>query len=91
MCNVHTTYVLLHLCIVKRTLFRVVAYDIAKVRNICCIASNLQIFWYGSTEWNIEENFSMESNMKWTIFSMEWKKIARMDYGKIIFHSMPGQ
>ena len=39
-------------------------------------------------EWNMEENFSME----WKIFSMEWKwkwkKIASMDYGKIVFHSI---
>ena len=39
---------------------RVVAYNIAKVQNICCIASSLKIFWYGSIEWNMEENFSME-------------------------------
>ena len=38
-------------------------------------------------EWNMEENFSME----WKIFSMEWKwkKIASMEYGKIVFHSIP--
>ena len=33
----------------------------------------------------MEENFSME----WKIFCMEWKTIARMEYGKIIFHSIP--
>ena len=33
----------------------------------------------------MEENFSME----WKIFSMEWKKIASMEYGKIAFHSIP--
>ena len=35
----------------------------------------------------MEENFSME----WKIFSMEWKwkKIVSMEYGKIIFHSIP--
>ena len=38
-----------------------------------------------SMEWNIEENFSME----WKIFGMEWKKIASMEYGKIVFHSIP--
>ena len=36
-------------------------------------------------EWNMEENFSVE----WKIFSMEWKKIASIEYGKIVFHSMP--
>ena len=40
-----------------------------------------------SMEWNTEENFSME----WKIFGMEmeWKKIANMEYGKIVFHSIP--
>ena len=40
----------------------------------------------------MEENFSMEWNMEWKIFSvewkifgMEWKKIASMEYGKIVF------
>ena len=37
-----------------------------------------KILWYGSTEWNMKENFSME-----------WKKIASMEYGKIIFHPIP--
>ena len=36
-------------------------------------------------EWNMEENFTIE----WKIVSMEWKKIASMEYGKIIFHTMP--
>ena len=35
------------------------------------------------------ENFSLEWNMKWKIFSMEWKKIASLEYGKILFHSIP--
>ena len=33
----------------------------------------------------MEENFSME----WKIFGMEWKKITSMEYGKIVFHSIP--
>ena len=37
----------------------------------------------------MEENFSMEWNMEWKIFGMEWKKIASMEYGKIVFHSFP--
>ena len=36
-------------------------------------------------ERNMEEKFSV----KWKIFRMEWKKIASMEYGKIVFHSMP--
>ena len=37
----------------------------------------------------MEENFSKEWNMEWKIFSIEWKKIASLDNGKIVFHSMP--
>ena len=37
----------------------------------------------------MEENFSMEWNMEWKIFSTEWKKIASMEYGKFVFHSIP--
>ena len=33
----------------------------------------------------MEENIGME----WKIFGMEWKKIASMEYRKIVFHSMP--
>ena len=44
-----------------------------------------------SMEWNMEENFSMEWNMELEIFGMEWKwkKIACIEYGKIVFHSIP--
>ena len=44
-----------------------------------------------SMEWNITESFGVEWNMEWKIFSMEmeWKKIACMEYGKIIFRSIP--
>ena len=38
-----------------------------------------------SMEWNTEENFSME----WKIFGMEWKKIGNMEYGKIVWNSIP--
>ena len=44
-------------------------YKGAKQQNIRCIASSLKFVWYGSMEWNMEENFSME----WKIFGMEWK------------------
>ena len=75
----------LHLGIIMR----VVAYNIAKVQNIRCIVSTLKVLSYGSMEWNMEENFSMQWNMEWKILSMEWKKIASMEYGKIVFHSIP--
>ena len=45
-------------------------------------APGLNLFWYGSMEWKMEKIFSM----KW---NMEWKKIARMEYGKIVFHFIP--
>ena len=37
----------------------------------------------------MEENFGMEWNMEWKIFSVEWKKIASMEYRKNVFHSKP--
>ena len=51
----------------------VVAYNIAKNQNIRCNVSGPKFLWYGSMEWNMEENFSMEWNMEWKIFGMEWK------------------
>ena len=36
----------------------------------------------------MEENFSMEWKMEWKIFGMEWKKIASIEYGKIVFLSI---
>ena len=48
---------------------------------------SLQIIpWYGSMEWNMEENFSMERKIfsikwKWYGMEMEWKKISSMKYG----------
>ena len=55
---------------------------VAKMQYKLRVASGINIPWYGSIEWNMEENFDMEWNM-------EWKKIARMKYGKIVFHSIP--
>ena len=59
----------------------------AKVGDKLRVASDLNLPWYGSIEWNMEENFRME----WKISSiyMEWKKIASMEYRKIVFHSIP--
>ena len=37
----------------------------------------------------MEENFSTEWNMEWKTFGMEWKKIAIMEYVKIVLHSIP--
>ena len=27
--------------------------------------------------------------VEWKIFSMKWKKIAGIEYGEIVFHTMP--
>ena len=88
----HTRYRSLHLSIAGAPL-RAVAYNIPKVQSnkiyIRCIASSLTFLWYGSMEWNMEDNFSMEWNMEWKIFGIEWKKITSTEYGKIVFHSIP--
>ena len=67
----------------------VVACNIAKVQNIRCIASSQKFFlvWeygmeYGRKFWYGMEDFKYE-------MEMEWKKIASVEYGKIIFHSIP--
>ena len=52
--------------------------NVAKMQYKLRVASGLKLPWYGSMEWNMEE-----------YFSMEWKKIAHMEYGKIVFHSIP--
>ena len=65
---------------------------VAKVKYTLRIASGLNLPWYKSMEWNMEENFRMEWNMESKIFSMEWKKTASMKYGKsssIPFHILP--
>ena len=63
--------------------------NVAKVQYKLCLAFGLNLPWYGNMEWNMEENFSMEWNMEWKIFTMELKKIASSEYGKIIFHFIP--
>ena len=52
--------------------------NVAKVQYKLRVASGLSLLWYGSIEWNMEENFSME-----------WKKIVSMERGKIVFHFFP--
>ena len=51
--------------------------NVAKVQYKFRVEPSLNLPCYGS----IEEKFCMERNMKW--------KIARMKYGKIVFHSTP--
>ena len=54
--------------------------NVAKVQYKLRVASGLNLPWCGSMEWNMDEKFSME-----------WKKIARMEYRKnrLPFHTMP--
>ena len=47
--------------------------NVAKAQQKLRIACNLNLPWYGSMKWNMEENFSVELNMKCKIFSMKWK------------------
>ena len=47
--------------------------NVAKVQYKLRVAYGLNLPWYGSMKWNMEENSSMEWNMEWKIFSMEWK------------------
>ena len=58
--------------------------NLAKIQYKLRVSSGLNLFLYGSMEWNVEENFRME----WKIFSIESKKTASMEYGKIVFHSI---
>ena len=70
---------------------RAVAYNIAKVQGNKIYVALLPVKnFFGMEVWNgnMEENFSMEWKMEWKIFGMEWKKIASMEYGKIVFHSI---
>ena len=71
---------------------RAVAYNIAKVQNIRCIASSPKILWYGSMEWNMEENFRMEWNGRFLVWNGNGME-ENCQYGiwknHIPFHSMP--
>ena len=67
-------------------------HNVAKVQCKLRIASGLNLPWYGSMEWNLEENFSTE----WKIFSMKWKWNGRKlpvrnieKSSSIPFHTMP--
>ena len=70
--------------------------NVAKIQYKLRVASGLVLPWYGSMKWNMEENFSMEWNMEWKIFSMEWKWNGRKlpvwiteKSTSIPFHTMP--
>ena len=59
-------------------------YKAAKY-TLHCFQSKICLVWKYGMEWNMEDYVSMD----WKIFSMEWKKIASMEYEKIVFHSIP--
>ena len=60
-------------CLTSRVATRKGTLNVAKVQCKLRVASGLNLSWYGSMEWNMEENFSMDWNMEWKIFSIEWK------------------
>ena len=79
----HTRYRLLHLGIFDAP-SRAVAYNIAKMRSSKIYVALLPVqnfcgmeVWKKILVWNGK------------FLSMEWKKIASMEYGKIVFHSIP--
>ena len=69
-------------CFTSRATFCKGTLNFAKVQYKLRVAFGLNLPWYGSMEWNMEENFSMEWNM-------EQKKIASMEHVKVVFHSIP--
>ena len=69
---------------------RVVAFNIANMQNIRCIASILKILWYGSMEWNMEEIFSMEWNGRFLVWNGRKLLVWNMEKSSSIpFHTMP--
>ena len=70
--------------------------NVVKIQYKLRVISGLNSSWYGSMECNMEENFSMEWNMEWKIFSMEWKwngrklPVCNMEKSfSIPFHALP--
>ena len=47
--------------------------NVAKIQQVykLRVVSGRNLSWYGSMEWNMEENFSMKWNMESKIFSLE--------------------
>ena len=73
------------LCLPSRATTCKGSINVAKVQHKLPVASGLYLAWYGSMEWNMEENFSME----WKIFSMEWKWHCELWKDRFPFHSIP--
>ena len=80
----HIRYQSLHLSIGGAP-SRAVAYNIAKVQatkyTLHCFQSKISLVWKYGMEYGMEDF--------WYGMEMEWKKIASMEYGKIVFHSIP--
>ena len=67
---------------------------VAKMKYKLHVASCLNLPWYGSMEWNMEENFGTEWNMERKIFSMDGNGMEEnFQYGiwknLLPFHTMP--
>ena len=56
-------------CLPLQTTTCEIKLNVAKVQYKLSVALGLNLPWYGSMEWNMEETFSME----WKIFSVDWK------------------
>ena len=68
--------------------------NVAKVRCKLRVAFGLNLPWYRSMEWNMEENSSTEWNMELKIFRVKWngRKFPVWNTEKsssIPFHTMP--
>ena len=94
MCNTHTRYRLWHLSIVDAP-SRAVAYNIAKMQSSKIDVALLPVYtFFGMEVWNgIRKKILVWNEIWkedfWYGMEMEWNKIASMEYGKIVFHSIP--
>ena len=94
MCNTHTRYRLWHLSIVHAP-SRAAAYNIAKMQSSKIDVALLPVYTlFGMAEWNGIWKKVLVWNEIWKGRLLVWNgngwtKIASMEYGKIVFHSMP--
>ena len=94
MCNTHTRYRLWHLSIVD-TPSRAVAYNIAKMQSNKIDIALIPVYtFFGMEVWNGIWKKILVWNEIWNGrlsygMEMKWTKIASMEYGKIVFRSIP--
>ena len=62
-------------CLLSRATTSKATLNVAKVQYKLLVASGLNLPIYGSMEWNVEENFSIEWNMEWKIFAWNGRKL----------------